>query len=315
MNLYMGTALFHIFIFPGFLFLSALAFIAEFIDRKVVARMQNRVGPPWYQPLADFLKLIGKKAILPQNAKVYIFKLLPVISLAAVATAYINVPVWGQNAVKAFDGDLIILLYMLLIPTLCLFLAGWNSHDVFTVTGAFRTLTQMFAYEVPLFIVFLAPAMLAKSWSVTGICAYYAVHPLYTLFNIPAFLVALITAQAKLERAPFDAPDAETEIVGGTLVEYSGRYLAAFHVAADCEFIVVISIIAALFLPYATGIVWIDFLLYLIKLLALTLALAAMRAVMARIRIDQMLHFCWKVLTPVAIGQMILNLILKGWVA
>lgn len=292
-----------------------MAFVFEFIDRKVVARLQNRVGPPWYQPLADFLKLIGKKAILPQNAKAFLFKLLPVISLAAVITSFLYVPVWNQTAVKTFDGDLVIVLYMLLIPTLCLFLAGWNSQDVFTVTGAFRTLTQMFAYEVPLFIVFLAPAILAKSWSISEIAAYYAVHPLYTLFNIPAFLIALITAQAKLERAPFDAPDAETEIVGGTLVEYSGRYLAAFHIAADCEFIVVVSVIAALFLPYSTGIAWADFLLYLVKMLGLALLLAAMRAVMARIRIDQLLHLCWRVITPIAICQMILNLIVKGWVA
>lgn len=301
-----------ILLFPGFAFLAAYAFLLEYVDRKAYARMQNRVGPPWYQPLADFFKLLGKKVIIPRNAGKRTFAALPVVSLAAVATAYVSVPVWGRAAIVGYEGDLVVVLYLLSIPTICLFLAGFSSHDVYTIMGAFRTLTQMFAYEVPLFIAFLSPAVLAGTWSITGILAFYAGRPLLALVNLPAFFIALLSAQSKLERAPFDAPEAETEIVGGALVEYSGRYLAFMHASAMCELAVVTSAIAALFLPILTGFAAADFALYLIKTLALLLLLTLLRASVARIRMDQTLNFCWMVMTPVAIIQIVVNLFLRG---
>jgi len=301
-----------ILLFPGFLFLTAYGLCLEYVDRKAYARMQNRVGPPWYQPLADFFKLIGKKVIIPQNAGKKTFSALPVVSLAAVVTAFISVPVWGKTAVVSYEGDLIVVLYLLTIPTLCLFLAGLSSHNVYTIMGAFRTLTQMFAYEVPLFIAVLSPAILAGTWNISGILAFYSANPLLTLVNVPAFLIALLSAQSKLERAPFDAPEAETEIVGGALVEYSGRYLAFMRVSAVCELAVVTSLITALYLPFVTGYAAVDFALYLAKTLALVLLLALLRASVARIRMDQTVRFNWLVMTPVAIAQIILNLFLRG---
>ena len=299
-------------LFPGLLFLSVYSFLLEFVDRKVYARMQNRKGPPWYQPLADMLKLIGKRVILPNNAQKLVFAALPTVSLAAVVTAFLCAPVWGLQAVTAYEGDLVAVLYLLSIPTLCHFLAGYNSHEVYSTIGAFRTLTQMFAYEVPLFMAFLSPAILAGSWSITGIAAFYSARPLYLLINLPAFGVALLTTQSKLERSPFDAPEAETEIVGGALVEYSGRYLAFFRATAVTELTVMASVIAGLFLPFFTGNNAIDFALYLVKTLAVVLILVLLRATMARIRIDQTLKLFWSVLTPIAIAQMILNLLLRG---
>lgn len=304
-----------VFLFPGLLFLAMYSFLLEFVDRKVYARMQNRKGPPWYQPLADLLKLIGKRAILPRNAQKLVFVALPVVSLAAVAAAYLCAPVWGVRAVTSYPGDLVAVLYLLTIPTLCHFLAGYNSHEVYSTIGAFRTLTQMFAYEVPLFMAFLSPAVLAGSWSIGGIAAFYAAHPLYALINLPAFFVALLTSQSKLERSPFDAPEAETEIVGGALVEYSGRHLAFFRLTAITEITVLSSVIAALFLPFFIGLSGVDFVLYLVKTFAVVLVMVLLRATMARIRIDQTLRLCWSVLTPIAMAQMILNLILRGWLS
>lgn len=304
--------IFKVLVFPGLLFLSTLAFLLEYVDRKVYARMQNRKGPPWYQPLADMLKLVGKKAIIPRNAQKIAFAALPTVSLAAVCAAFLCVPIWGKTAVTAFSGDLVAVLYLLTIPTLCHFLAGYNSHEVYSTIGAFRTLTQMFAYEVPLFMAFLSPAILAGTWSITGIAAYYAAHPLYTLINLPAFFVALLTSQSKLERTPFDAPEAETEIVGGALVEYSGRYLAFFRATAITELATVASVISALFLPFLTGNSWLDFALYLVKTLAVVLIMVLMRATLARSRIDQTLKLFWSILTPIAMAQMIINLLLRG---
>lgn len=301
-----------ILIFPGFLFLMVYGLCLEYVDRRAYARMQSRIGPPWYQPLADFFKLLGKKVIIPHNAGKKTFAALPIFSLAAVITAFVSIPVWGSTAVIHYEGDLVVVLYLLTIPTICLFLAGYTSHDVYTTMGAFRTLTQMFAYEVPLFIAVLSPAILAGTWSITGILAFYRVHPVLTLVNLPAFLISLLTAQSKLERAPFDAPEAETEIVGGALVEYSGRYLAFMHVSAVCELAVVTSTISALYLPFMTGCAAADFALYLIKTIVLVLLLALLRASVSRIRIDQMVRFCWGVMTPVAIIQIIVNLFLRG---
>ena len=308
----MLLSIFNVLVFPGLLFLGSYSFLLEFIDRKVYARMQSRKGPPWYQPLADMLKLIGKKVIIPRNAQKLAFAALPTVSLAAVCAAFLCVPVWGSTAITAYQGDLIAVLYLLTIPTLCHFLAGYNSHEVYSTIGAFRTLTQMFAYEVPLFMAFLSPAILAGTWSITGIAAFYAAHPLYTLINIPAFLVSLLTSQSKLERMPFDAPEAETEIVGGALVEYSGRYLAYFRATAIAELTAIASVLAALYLPFFTGIAWFDFVLYLGKTFIIVLMMVLLRATMARIRIDQTLKFFWSILTPIAMLQMIVNLLLRG---
>jgi NADH-quinone oxidoreductase subunit H len=304
--------LFKILIFPGFMFLFVYGFLLEYLDRKIYARIQNRVGPPWYQPLADFFKLLGKQVIIPADADANMFFIMPIVSIAAVAAAFLYVPVFGMNAVSSFSGDLVIVLYFLTILPLAMFLAGWYSRDVYATLGATRVLTQMFAYEVPLFISILAPTLLAGTWSITEITAYYATHPLYVLINIPAMFTALIAFQCKMERAPFDSPEAETEIVSGSLVEYGGRQLAFFKISTNCELVLVVSLFSAIFLPFMTGVVWIDFLLYFVKTLITLLLMIFMRATMARLEIHHVVSFCWKFLTPVALGQVILNLLLRG---
>jgi NADH-quinone oxidoreductase subunit H len=243
------------------------------------------------------------------------FRTLPVISIATVATAFIYVPVLGTTASLSFEGDLIIVLYLLTIPTLTSFLAGWYSRDVFATIGSTRVLTSMFAYEVPLFIALLAPALIAGTWSISAIADFYARHPLNMLINIPAFFVALVSSQGKLERMPFDAPEAETEIVSGPLVEYSGKLLAFFKLSLDFELVVIASLVAAVFLPFITGsAVW-NVILYFIKTIAVLVVLSIFRAIMARARMDQMVGFCWKYLTPIAVGQIIINLIIRGGLA
>lgn len=311
----MLSGLLKILVFPGFTFLTAYGLIFEYIDRKVHARLQNRKGPPWYQPLADILKLIGKETIIPAEANKTMFQILPVVTLSAVAASFVYVPVFGKSSIASLEGDLIIVLYFLLIPTICLFLAGWYSRGVYATLGSVRTLTQLFSYEVPLFMALLAPALIAKTWSIAGIMAFYSEHPLYILINIPALFVALISAQGKLERVPFDAPEAETEIVAGPLVEYSGRLLAMFRIAVDCELVIVASLVSAIFLPFMTGNPLLDFVLYLVKTIGVLLFLALMRSVMARLRIDQMVNFCWKYLMPVAILQIAVNLLVRGGLA
>lgn len=307
-------ALCQMLIFPGFLFLGIYSLLFEFLDRKMVARLQNRVGPPWYQPLADFLKLLGKEVIIPEGADKRVFPVLPVIAMAAVATAFLYVPTYKVTSVFPFEGDLIVLLYLLTLPTLTFFLAGWYSTSVYATIGSVRVLTQLFSYEVPLFMALLAPALLAESWSLSAIAAYYGQHPLCVLINLPALAVAVIACQGKLERVPFDLPEAETEIVTGAFVEYSGRLYAIFRMAIDAELVVVASVIAAVFLPFFSANPLLGFLLYALRTVAVLFVLALFRAVMARVRIEQMVLFCWRYLTPLAILQIVVNLIVRRYI-
>ena len=315
-------ALCQILIFPGFLFLIVYSLIFEFLDRKMVARLQNRMGPPFYQPLADFLKLIGKEVIIPQGADKKIFPAMPVVALAAVAAAFLYVPTYKISSVYPLEGDLIVVLYFLTLPTLTFFLAGWYSTSVYATIGSVRVLTQLFSYEAPLLMALLAPAILAENtlslaenalnWSLSGLAHYYSQHPLYVLINIPSLVVTLIACQGKLERVPFDLPEAETEIVAGAFVEYSGRLYALFHLAIDAELVVVSSVIAAVFLPFYSSNPAVGLALFIARTLAVLFVLALFRAVMARVRIEQMVQFCWRILAPLAIFQLALNLILRG---
>ncbi|MGI6360781.1 MAG: complex I subunit 1 family protein [Bacillota bacterium] len=299
-------------IFPGLLFLSAYAILFEFLDRYVHARLQNRQGPPFYQPVADFIKLVSKETIIPDDADKPVFKALPIFAFAAVTTAFIYIPVYSINSLYPMEGDLIIVLYLLTIPTFIFFLAGWFSSSVYATIGAVRAVTQLFSYEVPLFMSLLAPAILADTWSISGIAAFYAANPLYILINLPAFFVAIISIQGKLERVPFDLPEAETEIVAGTFTEYSGRFLAMFRLAIDIELVVVSALIAAIFFPFFSANPVLCFVFFVIKTLIVLFILALFRSVMARIRIEQMIIFCWKVLAPLALLQILVNLLVKG---
>ena len=309
----MWLSLFHIFIYPGFLFLSLLSLTFEFIDRRLYARMQNRVGPPWYQPLADLIKLLSKEAVIPAEADSHIFAAIPIFALTAAATSFLYIPITSTQALMSFDSDLIVVLYLLTIPTLAIFLAGWFSKSIFAEIGAIRAMTQLFAYEVPLYMALLGPAILAGTWSISGISQFYHENPLLILANIPGFLVSIFSTQGKLERVPFDIPDAETEIVGGTFTEYSGRFLAMFKMALSAEMVVVSAIIAAIFFPAFIGTsAIVGFLFFLVKVLIIVFLLSLMRAAMARFRLDQMIAFCWKVLAPISILQIIIDLAIRG---
>ena len=308
----MGKALFQILIFPGFLFLGFASLVFEYIDRKLHAKLQNRIGPPWYQPLADIVKLFSKETIIPCDADPRLFSAIPVFAFAATCAAFLYIPIWGPASLNPFNSDLIVVMYFLTIPAQTFFLAGWFSSSLFAELGAIRAMTQLFAYEVPLYMALLGPALLAGSWSISDISLFYHQHPALILVNIPAFFVSLITAQGKLERAPFDIPDAETEIVGGTFTEYSGRLLGMFKMTMNTEMIVVASLISAIFFPIFIGNAVVGFLLFLVKVFVVVFLLAVMRAALARFRMDQMVDFCWKVLAPVAVGQILIDMIVKG---
>ncbi|MDD5252489.1 MAG: NADH-quinone oxidoreductase subunit H [Candidatus Omnitrophica bacterium] len=308
----MLKALFHILIFPGLLFLFIFGFFAEYVDRKLYARFQNRIGPPWFQPLADFIKLISKQEIIPEEADSNVFKLMPLLALAASSVAILYIPILGERSVFSFNGDVIVVLYLLTVPTFAYFLGGWYSRSVYSMIGAVRSLTQLFAYEVPLFLCILASAMLADTWSLSGIAAFYNQHIGYWFCNIIGFVVALICLLGKLEKVPFDIPEAETEIVAGSFTEYNGRLLAFIRMSFNVEMVVGASLLAAVFLPFGLNLPPAAvFLCYLIQVLIIIAAISFLRTLFARLRLDQMINFCWKYLAPLAFLQVLFNLTLK----
>ncbi|MBE3071572.1 MAG: NADH-quinone oxidoreductase subunit H, partial [Acidobacteria bacterium] len=141
--------------FPGGLFLLASGLVYEWADRKLVARFQNRVGPRWFQPLADIVKLLAKEEVVPDGVNLPLFRMLPVVALAGSLTAALYMPMLGLAPAFSFRGDLIATLYMLSMMTLCIGVAGANSRSRFSVIGATRALTQLFSYEAPFLLALL----------------------------------------------------------------------------------------------------------------------------------------------------------------
>ncbi len=314
--------LLYLVVYPGLLFLFVYSTFCEWFDRKVYARLQNRMGPTHtgrfglLQPIADFVKLLAKEDVVPDAADKRLFSVLPVIGLAVVATAGLLLPVWNFDlaapSFTSFSGDIIVILYLLSLPTLVLFLAAWSSTNLFSTIGGARVLTMLFGYEVPLFLAVLSPAILADSWRLAEIAAFYQQKPLLLLTNLLGFGVAVIAVQAKLERTPFDIPHAETEIVGGTFTEYSGKKLALFRLTFDIEMVVASGLLAAVFLGGFPGGAVIGFLHFIVKTLFVIFLLSLIRAMTSRIRIDQVVTLAWKYLAPLAVLQLLITILLKG---
>ncbi len=271
-------------IFPsgGFVLLSGMAY--EWLERKVVARLQNRVGPRWFQPVADVIKLLGKEEIEPQGANRWLFISLPIIGLAGALTAALYVPIAGFEPAFSFPGDLVVTLYLLSLMTMCIGLAGTNTASQFSILGATRALTQVFAYEAPFLLALLGPAMLANTWQISEINIYASSRWLILIQPV-GFVIALIGLMGKLELPPFDAPEAETEIVAGALTEYSGRGLALFRLGKNVEMIVGLTLVAAFFLGGLN-----NPLEFVLKTVFLLVILSVISALLTRLRIDQVVR-------------------------
>ena len=273
---------------------------------KLVARFQNRVGPRWFQPLADMVKLLAKEEITPEGVNKTLFFVLPVVALASALTAALYVPMAGFVPAYSFRGDLIITLYMLSVLTLCLGLAGANTIDRFSIIGATRTLTQLFSYEAPFLLALLGPAIVAGSWQITEIDFYAQQHFWLAVTQPIGFLVALMGLMGKLELPPFDAPEAETEIVAGAMTEYSGRGYALFRLGKNVELVIGLTLVATFYLGGMANPIE-----FLVKTLGLLLVMAALQSLFARLRIDQTVGLWWRVGALLALVQLLVTFLLK----
>lgn len=294
-------------LFPSGMFVLLCGLAYEWVDRKLVARLQNRIGPRWFQPLADVVKLLSKEEVVPAGINKALFIGLPIVALAGALTAALYVPLAGLPPAFSFPGDLIVTLYLLSLLTLCIGLAGANTHDLFSMIGATRTLTQVFSYEAPFLLALLGPAIAAGSWRIEQIDSYAQGHPWMLLTQPVGFLVALIGLMGKLELPPFDAPEAETEIVAGAMTEYSGRGLALFRLGKGVELVVGLTLISAFYLGGMANPFY-----FLLKTLGLLLVMSGLQTLMTRFRIDQVVRY-WQFGALLALAQMLVIIVITNW--
>jgi NADH-quinone oxidoreductase subunit H len=307
------TLVFRALVFPGFSFILLLTFLCDWVERKIEARMQNRMGPTYtgpagiLQPFADFIKLLAKEDMVPRNTRSVVFKLTPILSFSMFVFAMFFLPIDGSNVIlnSGFQGDLIFVLALVSVANFFLFLSGWSSSNPYSEIGATRVLTQFLGYDIPLSILAFGPALLASGLSISTIAASQRIP--FALLLPWAFIVFIIAVQAELEKDPFDVPYAETEIVGGYETEYSGRRLAFLKLAKDVQIVLGAVLVVELFLAGPYGPVFLGIpefwytLWFILKVLLVVVITEYLTCIFARLRIDQVLVVNWRVLMPLSI--------------
>ena len=301
------THLFHILVFPGFLFLAIVGMLLAGIDRKLLARMQKRVGPPILQPVYDFIKLTGKETIIPSEANRFAYILAPIMGLISLVIMMLFIPVFGFSAFSG-KADLIVILYLLTIPGVSLIVGGAASGSPYAEIGASREMVTMIAYELPLVVVLLAVAKKVGGsslcFSLNEIVAWQGANGcgLFQWSLIPAALAMMLVIPAEVGTQPFDVAEAETEICEGPLVEYSGFPLAIFKLNTAMKMFIMTSLFTALFLGgLDTGFIVLNVLILIAISIALTfLCMTLIHAVTARLKIEHLFKFYWTIVSALA---------------
>jgi NADH-quinone oxidoreductase subunit H len=287
-------------IFPGFLFTGVWGLLASWIDRKVTARVQWRVGPPLLQPLYDFVKLLGKETIVPHGALTWVFLLAPVVGVAAVSAIafmlWLPVLGWEVYAPLKFSGDVILVVYLLAIPSLCVIIGGMAARNPLSALGSSREMKLVLAYELPFVLALIVPIIQSGgSVRIDAIYAYQVAHgaAVLRLSGILALLAAIPCMQAKLTLVPFDIPEAETEIMAGPYTEYSGPPLALFKLMR-AMLLVVVPLTLIMFLCGGLRFVGVwSSVASILKYVALLVVITLIRNTNPRLRIDQAVRFFW----------------------
>ena len=286
-------------------------------ERKLLARLQDRRGPnrvgPWgvFQTVADFVKLIGKEIIVPTRADKVVYLLAPLLVVLSVIGIWAVVPLAPGVVGTDLEVGVLYLVAIGAVGTLGIMLAGWSSNNKYALIGAFRSVAQLVSYEVPMVLVLLVPVILASSMSLVGIVDAQAGMWFIVMAPVAA-LVYLVTSIAENGRAPFDLLEGESEIVAGFNIEYSALAFGMFFVAEFLHSLTIGAVVTTLFLggwrgPGAEAYPLLGFIYFLLKTLSVWLVIVWIRGTLPRIRIDQMLGFNWKFLTPIALGILMMT--------
>ena len=291
-------------LFPGLLFTAAAGLLTSWVDRKVTAMVQMRVGPPLLQPFYDLRKFFIKETCVPAGGATGLFLLAPLIGFAGVTLA--SMILWRSliDSEATFVGDLIVLFYLLMLPALGVVLGAFASRNPLSSIGGSREIQLMMAYELPLVIVVLVPVIQAGSIRMGDLVTQ---TPAASLSGALALLAGIACVQAKLTIVPFDMPEAETELSGGAFIEYSGPPLGVFKLTRAMMLFTMPVFLVALFfggLATAPGIapkLW--GLLAWFVLVALTVVI---RNTTPRVRTDQAVKFFWGPVSLMALVAVVL---------
>ncbi len=302
--------IFYFLIFPGFLFTGVVGLLASWVDRKVTARVQWRVGPPWYQPFVDILKLLGKETIVPTKPRATFFLLAPLLGLVGVTLVSTIVWVLNLNPESSFVGDLVVVLYLLALPPLAVVIGGAASKNPLGALGASREMKLILGYELPFLIAVFTAVIKVGSILFHDILSFQEINGIILRHpsGIVALVVAIICAQAKLTLIPFDIPEAEQEIMAGPYVEYSGAPLAVFRLTRAMMLFAVPVFLITVFWGGLRFSGW-NLLWTILKYVALLVIIVLIRNTNPRLRIDQAIRFLWGPVTILAIVGMVLAVI------
>jgi len=299
------------FLFFGFLLTAIIGLLASWIDRKVTAKVQYRVGPPLLQPLIDIVKLLGKETLIPAGSSKITFLMAPVIGLASVIL--VSTLLWINNIypAKSFLGDLIVVLYLLVIPSISIIIGGFASRNPLASLGASREMKLILSYELPFILAILVTVIKSGfTFRLGEILTFQAQNGAFvrSWSGTLALIVAIICMQAKLALVPFDIPEAETEIAGGPLIEYSGSGLAIYRLMKN---MLMFTVPFFLIIVFIGGLRFdgIHLLYGVLKYIGLVALMTVIRNTNPRVRIDQAVKFFWGPMTIIAIIAIILALL------
>ncbi len=280
------------------------------LERKLAARFQQRLGPnrvgPYglIQPIADVIKIFTKEHITPFGVNGFLYNLAPLLSVSAVLFLWAVIPLYKGVVGVDLNVGVLYLVAAGALGTLAILLAGWSSNNKYALVGAFRTVAQMVSYEVPTVLALLVPVLLAGTMSVSGIVEQQRV--IYLIVSPVAALLFFLASLAEIGRTPFDLMEAESEIVAGFHIEYSGLKFGMFYVGEFLHAFTVSALFAVLFLGGWRG--WgaeafplLGLVYFMAKAFLVYFLVVWVRSTLPRVRIDQMLNFNWKFLTPVGL--------------
>jgi NADH-quinone oxidoreductase subunit H len=294
----------------------ALVIFTIWLERKLYGRIQDRIGPnrvgPWgiFQTFPDMIKIFTKEYITPIGADKIVYNLAPILSVSAVLLTWAVIPFAPTIVGTELNVGVIYLMAVGSIGALGIILAGWSSNNKYSLIGGFRAVAQVVSYEVPMILALLIPVLLGQTMGVNSLV--YAQNIWFIFLSPIAALIFFISCLAETGRAPFDLLEAESELVAGYQTEYSGLKFGMFYVGEFLHAFTISALMATLFLggwrgPWAEQVPILGVFWFFIKAFIVYFFVVLIRISMPRLRIDQMLNFNWKFLTPLALVLLVVT--------
>lgn len=289
-----AQSVFWILVFPGFVFTVTVGLFASWLVRKVSAVVQYRVGPPLYQPVADVMKLMGKEILIPQDAHRVIFLAAPLVGFSGVLL--LATVLWLATAGVSYVGDIVVVMYLMIFPSLALILGSSASASPHAAVGAGREMKLVLSYELPLVLAIVVVILKAAGSGEPGqqlSLAAIAQHaPVLSVSGALAFLVALLCIQAKLGFVPFDIAESETELASGVMIEYSGALLGVWKLMQAMMLVALPLFLVVAFLGGISlsgpSVLW-----GVGKFVLVLVLVILIKNTNPRVRIDQAMRFFW----------------------